>query len=132
MDKVKAQATQLADRGQEMAQLGHSKLDALQAKRASDTLLRELGAAVYAGATRGVPADRTAATVDKIVGKLRDVEEERGPIDLSDAAMTAQSPGQSPGQSPASSGAAGAAGDSSGEGGGSTKSGGPATDQTVA
>jgi hypothetical protein len=128
MDKVKAQATQLADRGQEMAQLGHSKLDALQAKRASDTLLRELGAAVYAGATRGVPADRTAATVDKIVGKLRDVEEERGPIDLSDAAMTAQSPGQSP----ASSGAAGAAEDSSGEGGGSTKSGGPATDQTVA
>ena len=62
MDRVKAQATELAQKTQGTAK---AKLDEAQAKRRADALLRSLGAAVYAERTgRGRPghqgADRQA------------------------------------------------------------------------
>ena len=57
MDKVKAQATQLADKAQQAGQAGQAKLADLQAKRKGDALLLELGGEVYtrrwAGPTPG-------------------------------------------------------------------------------
>ncbi len=43
MDKVKAQATQLADKAQQAGQAGQAKLADFQAKRNADALLLELG-----------------------------------------------------------------------------------------
>lgn len=48
MDRVKAQADQAMVKAQQGLAQGQSKLDALQAKRAGDALLRELGSAVHA------------------------------------------------------------------------------------
>ena len=56
MDKVKAQATQLAQMTQEAALEGKAKLDQAQSGRRGDALLRSLGAAVFAERTgRGTP-----------------------------------------------------------------------------
>ena len=51
MDKVKAQATQVAQKAQEQAKAGQAKLAEKQSGRRSDALLRDLGAAVYAEKT---------------------------------------------------------------------------------
>ena len=48
MDKVKAQATQVAQKAQEGARTGQAKLADAQSKKRADALLRDLGAAVYA------------------------------------------------------------------------------------
>ncbi len=47
MDKVKAQATQLADKAQQAGQAGQAKLADIQAKRKGDALLLELGGITY-------------------------------------------------------------------------------------
>ena len=47
MDKVKAQATQLADKAQQAGQAGQAKLAEVQAKRKGDALLLELGGITY-------------------------------------------------------------------------------------
>jgi hypothetical protein len=48
MDKVRAQAGQLAGKARQGLAQGQEKLDEYQAKRRADTLLRNLGAAFYA------------------------------------------------------------------------------------
>jgi hypothetical protein len=76
MDKVKAQADQAMVKAQQGLAQGQSKLDALQAKRAADALLRELGAAVHAlhrGAGSQHDVDQAIAKVDAHVA-------EHGPI----------------------------------------------------
>lgn len=81
LDKVKTQAASATAMAKDAAQKGQAKLDALQAKRAADVLLRNLGAIVYAQRT-----DRAAATADadsaRIVTLLEEHEKEHGPIDL--------------------------------------------------
>ena len=47
MDKVKAQATVLADKAQTGVQQGQTKLQELQSAKQVDHLLRELGATVF-------------------------------------------------------------------------------------
>ena len=47
MDKVKAQATVLAEKAQEGAKAGQAKLSEMQAKKHADALLLELGGIVY-------------------------------------------------------------------------------------
>ena len=47
MDKVKAQATVLAEKAQEGAKAGQAKLSDMQAKKHADALLLELGGLVY-------------------------------------------------------------------------------------
>ncbi len=96
MDKVKAQATVLAQKTQETAREGKAKFDQVQATRRADAMLRNLGALVYADRTgRGTPD--TQAQVDKLVADLSAHEAANG-INLS-AEPTDPQPGPAgPGQ----------------------------------
>jgi hypothetical protein len=77
MDKVKAQATVLAQKTQETARERKAKYDQAQAKRHADVMLRNLGAAVYAERT-GRSTPETEAKVDKLVADLSAHESEHG------------------------------------------------------
>lgn len=73
LDKAKAQAQQLATKGQE-------KLEQTQGKRKEVALLRDLGAAVFAQKTgKGTP--ETDAEIERLVSELRAHEAEHGAID---------------------------------------------------
>jgi hypothetical protein len=77
MDKVKAQATVLAQKTQETARDSKVKFDQAQAKRRGDVMLRNLGAAVYAQRTgRATPG--TQAEIDKLVADIKAHEAEHG------------------------------------------------------
>jgi hypothetical protein len=77
MDKVKAQATVLAQKTQETARESKVKFDQAQAKRHGDVMLRNLGAAVYAQRTgRATPG--TPAEIDKLVADIKAHEAEHG------------------------------------------------------
>jgi hypothetical protein len=77
MDKVKAQATQLAQKTQEAAQEGKARLDQAQASRRGDALLRQLGALVFAERTgRGTPDSQ--AKIDELVSTISTYEQENG------------------------------------------------------
>ena len=81
MDKVKAQAGQLAQKTQETAREGKARLDQAQANRRADMLLRNLGALVYAERTnRGTPG--TDDQINKLIGDISAHEAENG-INLS-------------------------------------------------
>jgi len=67
MDKVKAQAGAALAKGKEGAAQGHAKFDAMQAKKQSDALLRDLGAAYYAQERKGGSADAVSAALAKVV-----------------------------------------------------------------
>jgi hypothetical protein len=69
MDRVKAQATVLAQKTQETAREGMARLDQATAARHADTMLRNLGALFYAEQTgRGAPdaQDQIARLVSEI------------------------------------------------------------------
>jgi hypothetical protein len=78
MDKVKAQATQIA-------QEGKARLDQAQAVRRGDALLRQLGAAVFAERTGRGTAD-TQATIDQLVSSISAHERENG-LNLTEATV---------------------------------------------
>jgi type II secretory pathway pseudopilin PulG len=99
MDKVKAQATQLAQKTQEAAQEGKSRLDQAQASRRGDVLLRQLGAAVFADRTGRGTAD-TQSTIDQLVNAISTHERENG-LNLTQAtAPPTGSPADQPGSAP--------------------------------
>jgi hypothetical protein len=77
MDKVKAQANQLAQKTQEAAQEGKAKLDQAQANRRGDALLRQLGAAVYAERTGRATAE-SQAKIEELIGVISAHERENG------------------------------------------------------
>ena len=81
MDRVKEQATQNAQKGQEAAQAaareGKAKLDQAQAKRQADAMFRELGAAVYAERTGRATPD-TKDKVERLVKALSAQEADQG------------------------------------------------------
>jgi hypothetical protein len=77
MDKVKAQASQLAQKTQEAAQEGKAKLDQAQANRRGDALLRQLGAAVYAERT-GRGTAESQAKIEELIGVISAHERENG------------------------------------------------------
>ena len=93
MDKVKAQATQIA-------QEGKARLDQAQAMRRGDALLRQLGAAVYAERTGRGTAD-SQSTIDQLVSTISAHERENG-LNLSQA--TVPPPGSPADQSGPTSG----------------------------
>jgi uncharacterized protein (DUF2164 family) len=67
MDKMKAQAEQAVSKAQHGVQQGQSKVNAMQAQRQLDHLLRELGAAYYAAQRQAGPqqaVDDALAAVD--------------------------------------------------------------------
>jgi hypothetical protein len=76
-DRVKAQAAQAVQKAQEAGKAGQAKLDDLQAKRRSDSLFRDLGAALYAEHVgRGTPT--TSANIERLYGEIAAHEEEHG------------------------------------------------------
>ena len=79
LDKVKQQATQLAEKAEEGVKIGQAKLDQVQAKRKGDALLRDLGAAFYAEKT-GHGTGTTASEIERLLSELRTHEAENGPI----------------------------------------------------
>ncbi len=79
MDKVKAQATQVAARAQEAGKVGQAKIEALQAKRKADALLEELGKLTFeAHAGRAAPG--ADGRIADIFEQLRQYEAEFGPV----------------------------------------------------
>jgi hypothetical protein len=81
LDKVKEGVAQATAVTKDAAQKGQAKLDALQAKRAADALLRDLGAAAYAEKTGRAGADNSAS-IDRILAALEQHERDNGPVDL--------------------------------------------------
>ncbi len=81
LDKVKTQAANASAMAKDAAQKGQAKFDAMQAKRAADVLLRNLGAVVY-GQRTGRAGATAEADAERIVVSLKDHEAEHGPIDL--------------------------------------------------
>jgi hypothetical protein len=79
MDKVKAQAEAGLAKAGEAGKAGQAKLDAVQAKRHADGLLRELGLAAFTD-HQGRATDQTAADAARILGELQQHEAENGPI----------------------------------------------------
>lgn len=88
MDKVKEQASAAAAAAKEAAAKGQAKVDEMQAKRAADGVLRQLGLAVYLQKT-----DRATATADgDIAGYLETLkayEAEHGSLTDSEGAPDA-------------------------------------------
>jgi hypothetical protein len=90
MDKVKAQATQLAQKTQEAALEGKAKLDQAQASRRGDALLRSLGAAVFAERTgRGTPDSQ--AKIDQLIADISAHERDNG-VNLADSQPASPQP----------------------------------------
>jgi hypothetical protein len=82
LDKVKTQATQLAEKAQEAGKAGQAKLESFQTKKQSDTLLRDLGAYTFAKAKGRGDAD-TDTKIAGVIAQLDAFEAQQGPIDLS-------------------------------------------------
>jgi hypothetical protein len=77
MDKVKAQATVLAQKTQDTAREGKARLDQAQAARHADVMLRNLGALVYAEQT-GRAAPDSAEQLARLVAQIQAHEAENG------------------------------------------------------
>ena len=81
LDKVKAQATAATEMAKDAAAKGQAKMNEVQAKKAADGMLRDLGAAFYATKTaRSTPT--TDAEIDQLVAALQAHESEHGQITL--------------------------------------------------
>jgi hypothetical protein len=94
MDKVKAQATQLAQQTREAAEQGKAKLDQAQASRGGGAMLRQLGMLVYADRTgRGAPDGQ--ARIDQLINDISAFERENGLNLTADPAAQGTMPPQS-------------------------------------
>jgi hypothetical protein len=82
-DKVKEQATQLAQKAQEAGKAGQAKIEDVQAKRKFDAMLRDLGAALYAQRTGTAPDN--GAEIDRLVSELSAFEAEQDSGTATDA-----------------------------------------------
>ena len=96
LDKVKAQAEQVAVKAQQGVSQGQAKLDAMQAKKQSDGLLRDLGAAYFAQQRSGGSAEAVSEALAKVDAHIA----EHGAVDTT-ATMPTQST-SSPGETGAS------------------------------
>ena len=81
LDKVKEQAASATAVAKDAAQKGQAKLDDMQAKKAADALLRDLGVATYAAQTNRAQSS-TAADAERLVAALEQYEETNGPLSL--------------------------------------------------
>jgi hypothetical protein len=106
MDKVKAQATQLAQKTQEAAQEGKNRIDQAQSNRRGDALLRQLGALAFADRTGRGAADGQAK-MEELIGTISAHEREFGlnlsqtpvPTQADPAGQPGSQSGYQPGQS---------------------------------
>lgn len=81
LDRMKDQAATATAKAKDAAQKGQAKLDEMQAKRAADAMLRDLGAVVY-GQRTGRSSDGDDQEAERLVASLRAHEDEHGPLDL--------------------------------------------------
>jgi hypothetical protein len=81
-DRVRAQATQIAQQAQAAAQEGKARLDQAQAARRGDMLLRQLGALVFAERTGRGTAD-SQARIDQLISDISAFEGQNG-LNLAD------------------------------------------------
>ena len=81
LDKVKAQATAATEMAKDAAAKGQAKMNEVQAKKAADGMLRDLGAAFYATKT-GRATPTTDSDIDQLVASLQAHESEHGQITL--------------------------------------------------
>ena len=103
MDKVKAQANQLAQKTQEAAQEGKARIDQAQANRRGDALLRQLGALVFAEHTGRGAAD-SQAKIDQLITTISAHEQENG-LNLAQPTVSPPgAPGGQPGSGPGAQG----------------------------
>ena len=102
MDKVKAQATQIAEKAQEAGQAGQAKLADFQAKRSADALLLELGGIVYTQKA-GRAAPGADARITELVGQVQAFEAEHGAVDVTVADAAPVDPATAAGGVPTSS-----------------------------
>lgn len=77
MDKVKAQAAQLAQQAQDTARDTKARIDQSQAGKRGDAMLRDLGVLVFAERT-GRGTDDSQAQVDKLIADLSAYETQNG------------------------------------------------------
>ncbi len=84
MDKVKTQATQLAEKAQQAGAAGQAKLLELQAKKKADALLLELGGIFY-GQKSGHAAPDAESRTGELMDLLHKHEAEHGPITVTSA-----------------------------------------------
>jgi hypothetical protein len=82
LDKVKQTAATATEAAKDAAAKGQAKYDDMQAKKAADGLLRDLGAAVYATRT-GRATPTTESEIERLVAALGDHETQHGAITLS-------------------------------------------------
>jgi hypothetical protein len=79
VDRMRQQATQLAGMAQDAGKAGQAKLEALQARRRADDLLRDLGSITY-----GAEIDRVKDGDDHrradLIEQLRQYEAQYGPL----------------------------------------------------
>ena len=81
LDKVKAQATAATEMAKDAAAKGQAKMNEVQAKKAADGMLRDLGAAFYATKT-GRSTPTTDGEIAQLVTSLQAHESEHGQITL--------------------------------------------------
>ena len=81
MDKVKEQAAAVSAAAKDAAAKGQGKLDEMQAKKAADAMLRDLGALTYASAT-GRDGATAEADAQRLVSALQAQEADHGPVSL--------------------------------------------------
>ena len=79
LDKVKEQASVAAAAAKDAAQKGQAKVDEVQAKRAADGILRQLGLAIYLEQT-GRTSSTSESDVAKLIEDLKSYETEYGSL----------------------------------------------------
>jgi predicted PilT family ATPase len=84
MDKVKSQATQLAEKAQQAGQAGQAKLAEIQAKKKADAMLLELGGIAYQEKT-GRADSSSGARAGELTELLKKHEAEHGPVTVTSA-----------------------------------------------
>jgi hypothetical protein len=95
MDKVKAQATVLADKAQTGVQQGQSKLAEMQSGKHADHLLRELGAYVFLSERNRIQPD-SETKVAEIMGQLDELEAAGTPVTVTPDAAPVPAAGAVP------------------------------------
>jgi hypothetical protein len=98
LDKVKATAATATEAAKDAAAKGQAKLDEAQAKKAADSLLRDLGAAFYSTKT-GRATPTTESDIERLVAALQEHESNHGTLTLapeSAAAAPTAAPADSP------------------------------------
>jgi hypothetical protein len=84
MDKVKSQATQLAEKAQQAGQAGQAKIAEVQSKRKADALLLELGGITFQQRTGRADAS-AEPRAGELVGLVQAHEAEHGPVSVTSA-----------------------------------------------